>query len=443
MKISIPSLYSDYLRYIDELRAIPYYLDCLKPVERRLLIGMHETARKKFTKSAKVVGNVIGHLHPHGDASTYDALVHMQHRGLIQKQGNWGNPKKLKPSQYAAYRYTECKVNDEIDNYAFELIKYVDYGDPENLQEEQALYLSTPIPIGLIGSGIITGIACNTVCIPRYKFEDLVKRLSYLLQLDAGLNPDPVIIYPNFPGCNLYPVNGNDFETILTNGTGIIHVSPVMQVEKDGISVYGKPPVGVSSWLKEDPNKPRIFNVDDLYSKTKCFHAWFTPKQGKITQQHVDEVFKLIQTKVHVICNCVNDAGLAKLYSIDNLLRFGYNKWVNCLEKKYNNDKIGIVNKIFELKVISIIRQIVNQHAVNLKNVDTIVGIFKSTYALQYPDVTEDNIRTLCSKYTIKSLFEHHIDIQEWNIKLQEVDNILNNLATTAYTKLLNYKISM
>jgi len=60
MKRSIPSLYAEYGRYIDQFRAIPYYLDVLKPVERRILLALWETAKTKLVKSARVIGDCIG-----------------------------------------------------------------------------------------------------------------------------------------------------------------------------------------------------------------------------------------------------------------------------------------------------------------------------------------------------------------------------------------------
>ena len=74
MKKIVPALYSSYGRYIDEFRAIPNINDCLKPVERRTLYSLHKTAQK-LTKSAKVVGDIIGMYHPHGDACLHTHKV--------------------------------------------------------------------------------------------------------------------------------------------------------------------------------------------------------------------------------------------------------------------------------------------------------------------------------------------------------------------------------
>jgi len=86
MKRAIPSLYAEYGRYIDEFRAIPYHIDCLKPVERRLLFTLFNVA-KRLTKSARVIGEAIGKYHPHGDQSAYGTLVGLVRRGLDQYDG--------------------------------------------------------------------------------------------------------------------------------------------------------------------------------------------------------------------------------------------------------------------------------------------------------------------------------------------------------------------
>ncbi|MDX1699651.1 MAG: DNA gyrase subunit A, partial [Melioribacteraceae bacterium] len=90
MRKIIPVFYSEYGRYISRFRAIPLYVDALKPVERRLLLSLHEVAKNKLVKSAKVIGHVIGSYHPHGDQSAYGTLVDMVRRGLVLGEGNFG-----------------------------------------------------------------------------------------------------------------------------------------------------------------------------------------------------------------------------------------------------------------------------------------------------------------------------------------------------------------
>ena len=119
MKNIVSNLYSDYLRYTDRFRAIPWEVDMLKPVERRCLLSIHETAKTRFVKTAKVIGHIIGNYHPHGDVSIYKTLVNLVDQGYAVGQGNWGSP-GLHDDPPASYRYTEVKLEKWVEELAFE-----------------------------------------------------------------------------------------------------------------------------------------------------------------------------------------------------------------------------------------------------------------------------------------------------------------------------------
>lgn len=432
MKVSIPCLYAEYGRYTDELRMIPYYLDCLKPVERRVLFALHELPKNKFVKCARVVGDCIGKYHPHGDSSTYGSLVSLVHRQYVVPQGNFGSI-NLKQTRPAAYRYTESKLEPFVENFVFELIKYVDWGDPENLNEPQPLYLTSPVPLGLIGEGLISGISFNTTKIPRFTLPDLIKRLEYLFQKEYNPNMVPHTIIPNFPNFHIVENEVGDFENILTQGKGSIKLIPKVMVDHRGVRVYGKPPGGVTSWVKEND----LYDIIDLSSGT--FEILFSPKSGPVTQPFVDNIMELVTSKVHFICNVINSSGTVELKSIDDLLLSSYNKWHNNLKSKFEDQRDGLIGKLFELKVIAIIREIINNHNVNIHKVDNIVSIFNTTFKTKYPDVSEEHIRQACSKHSIRVLIEHQLDAQSVQIKLNEVNNTISNITTVAYQKMKDY----
>src|SRR5690606_25296318 len=107
--------YLDYAMSVIVGRAIPDARDGLKPVHRRILYAMHEMglgASTSYRKCARVVGDVLGKYHPHGDSSVYDALVRMaqdfsMRMPLVDGQGNFGS---VEGDPAAAYRYTECRL---------------------------------------------------------------------------------------------------------------------------------------------------------------------------------------------------------------------------------------------------------------------------------------------------------------------------------------------
>lgn len=436
MKISIPSLYAEYGRYTDELRMIPYFQDCLKPVERRVLYSVHQIARSSTKKSAKVVGDCIGSYHPHGDKSTYDTLVALVHRGYVEKQGNFGMI-SLDAIRAAAYRYTEVKANPFVDSFAFDLIEFVEWGDPENLGDKQPLYLGTPVPLGLIGEGIISGISFNTTKIPRFTLPDLLDRLSYLFQKELDPNTPPVTILPNLPNFDIYEQSPGEFENILTTGEGTITIIPKMMVDSFGVHVYGKPPTGVSKW--KDGAEKGYYKLIDLSSKSQFEALFQTPTEHAPDQQFVNNIYEFVTSRLKFKCNVIQKDSIVTTMSIDNLLLDSYNNWVELLKLKYIKDKTALLEKLFQLKVVAVIRDILNNHTISLQKVDNIVSIFSQYYKTNYPDITDENIRQTCNKQNIRTLIEHNIDSQSVQIKINEVDDILNDIVQFAYQKAMSY----
>ena len=435
MKYAVPCLYATYGRYTDELRAIPFHLDCLKPVERRLLYTLHKVA-KKLTKSARVVGDCIGRYHPHGDGSTYGSLISLVQRGFAVGQGNWGGV-SLKPSRAAAYRYTEVKINEVVEQIAFELINYVAWGDPENLQEEQPLYLTTPVPLGLIGSGVISGISFNTTKMPRYTLKDLITRLINAKQRQYDPSIAPVTIIPSVPNFTVEEGTPGDFEKILSTGVGSIVLKPLITADVHGVHVWGRPPGGVSSWMKNP--EEQIYNVDDM-TTGGIFEALFTPKDRvPYDQAFVNHIVKLTESKVHFKCNVVVDDGTVHTKSVDELLIGSYDNWNKCLLAKYQSDKHSLEEKLYHLKVIAIIRQIVNSHGGNLNKIEDIVQIFNQSFAQANPIISADDIRKTCSKNNIRTLIEVSIDTQTVMSKISSVQKSIDDIDNIAYNKMVGY----
>ena len=120
--------------------------DGLKLVERRVLFSEYLTARKKFTKSAEVVGYCMGKLHPHGDSSIYGSLVQLCNCGLSDYNGNFGTDIGLHEEPPAAMRYTEVKMNEDVVNMAFKHLDFVPFESLE-LPMKEPVYLATKLPL--------------------------------------------------------------------------------------------------------------------------------------------------------------------------------------------------------------------------------------------------------------------------------------------------------
>jgi DNA gyrase subunit A len=198
--------YLDYAMSVIVGRALPDVRDGLKPVHRRVLFAMHEANNvwnRPYVKCARVVGEVLGKYHPHGDTATYDALVRMaqdfsMRYTLIDGQGNFGS---IDGDSAAAYRYTECRLERLASELLADIDKEtVDFVPNYDGKEMEPTALPTRIPNLLINgsSGIAVGMATN---IPPHNLAEVVDACHALLK-----NPDidiedliKIIPAPDFP----------------------------------------------------------------------------------------------------------------------------------------------------------------------------------------------------------------------------------------------------
>src|SRR5436190_4646923 len=180
------SSYIDYAMSVIVGRAIPDVRDGLKPVHRRVLYTMDEmglASNKSFKKSARVVGDVLGKYHPHGDLSVYDALVRMVQDfslryPLVQGQGNFGS---IEGDSAAAYRYTEAKLSPIAMEMLSDIDKNtVDFGPNFDDRLEEPTVLPSGIPNLIVNgsSGIAVGMATN---IPPHNLRETVAAILHLV----------------------------------------------------------------------------------------------------------------------------------------------------------------------------------------------------------------------------------------------------------------------
>ena len=182
--------YLDYAMSVIVSRALPDVRDGLKPVHRRILYSMHETGyqwNKPYRKSARVVGDVIGKYHPHGDQSVYDALVRMvqtfsMREPLIDGQGNFGSVDGDPP---AAMRYTEVRLQKISDTLLQDLENdTVDFQDNYDNSEREPTVLPARFPNLLVNGagGIAVGMATN---IPPHNLGEVINACLAFLENPA------------------------------------------------------------------------------------------------------------------------------------------------------------------------------------------------------------------------------------------------------------------
>src|SRR5947207_9906838 len=178
--------YLDYAMSVIVGRALPDVRDGLKPVHRRVLFAMHEANtvwNRPYVKCARVVGDVLGKYHPHGDSATYEALVRMVQDfslryPLIDGQGNFGSVDGDMP---AAYRYTECRLERISQEILADIDKEtVDFVPNYDGKEMEPSVLPTRVPNLLVNgsSGIAVGMATN---IPPHNLNEVVDACLHVL----------------------------------------------------------------------------------------------------------------------------------------------------------------------------------------------------------------------------------------------------------------------
>ncbi len=208
--------YLDYAMSVIVGRALPDARDGLKPVHRRVLFAMHELNNdwnKAYKKSARIVGDVIGKYHPHGDQSVYDTIVRMaqdfsMRHMLVDGQGNFGS---VDGDNAAAMRYTEIRLAKIAHELLADLDKEtVDFGPNYDGSEKEPLVLPTRLPNLLVNGsgGIAVGMATN---IPPHNLNEVVDACLHLLK-----NPEAsidelmeIIPAPDFPTAGIiYGIQG-------------------------------------------------------------------------------------------------------------------------------------------------------------------------------------------------------------------------------------------
>ncbi|WP_087717893.1 DNA gyrase subunit A [Salinicola salarius] len=231
--------YLDYAMSVIIGRALPDVRDGLKPVHRRVLYAMHELGNdwnKPYKKSARVVGDVIGKYHPHGDSAVYDTIVRMaQHFSmrhvLIDGQGNFGS---IDGDNAAAMRYTEVRMARLSHELLADLEKdTVDWVDNYDGTERIPEVLPTKVPNLLINgaSGIAVGMATN---IPPHNMVEVINGCLALIE-DYTLTVDDLMEYipgPDFPTAGIINGRAGILEAYRT-GRGRIYVRAKHTVEFD------------------------------------------------------------------------------------------------------------------------------------------------------------------------------------------------------------------
>ncbi len=230
--------YLDYAMSVIVGRALPDVRDGLKPVHRRILFAMHEMGvewNKPYKKSARVVGDVIGKFHPHGDSAVYDAITRMVQDfslrcPLIDGQGNFGSIDGDPP---AAMRYTEVRMarltGELLKDIEKETVDFSPNYD-ESLKEPQVMPAAFPNLLVNGSSGIAVGMATN---MPPHNLSEIIDALIHLIE-NPGVSQKEFLKFvpgPDFPtGGIIYGTKG--IRDAYSTGRGVLHLRARAAVEE-------------------------------------------------------------------------------------------------------------------------------------------------------------------------------------------------------------------
>ena len=218
------SKYIDYSMSVIVSRALPDVRDGLKPVHRRVLFGMHELgvrSNSAYRKSARIVGDVLGKFHPHGDSSVYDAMVRMAQEWslrymLVDGQGNFGSVDGDNP---AAMRYTEARMRKTAEDMLIDIDKDTvdwDLNFDDTLKEPSVLPARLPQLLLNGATGIAVGMATN---MPPHNLSEVIDGITAYIKKRGDIEVDELMQYvkaPDFPtGGIIYGYDGvkSAFET--------------------------------------------------------------------------------------------------------------------------------------------------------------------------------------------------------------------------------------
>ena len=242
IETELKSSYLDYAMSVIVSRALPDVRDGLKPVHRRILFAMNEggnTPDKPYSKSARIVGDVIGKYHPHGDSAVYDALVRMAQPfsmgvPLVDGQGNFGSIDNDPP---AAMRYTESRMTKEATYLLADLDKdTVDFQDNYDGKEKEPVVLPAQFPNLLVngGGGIAVGMATN---IPPHNLGEVIDATLALID-DPLISEEAlcdIVPGPDFPTGALIMGRSGSRKALLTGrGSVIIRSKTDIEQAKNG-----------------------------------------------------------------------------------------------------------------------------------------------------------------------------------------------------------------
>jgi len=380
--------YLDYAMSVIVGRALPDVRDGLKPVHRRVLFGMHETNNvwnRPYVKCARVVGEVMGKFHPHGDSAIYDTLVRMAQDfslryPLIDGQGNFGS---IDGDSAAAMRYTECRLQKITNELTADIEKEtVDFVPNYDGKEQEPSVLPARMPNLLVNgsSGIAVGMATN---IPPHNLKEVINGcLAVLKNPETSIDELMTLIpAPDFPTAGfIYGLEGVKEGYRTGRGRVVIrartHIEDLEKGNRQAIIVdeipYQVNKTNLLTRIGELVREKKLEGISELRDESdkSGMRVVIELKRGEVAEIVLNNLYKLTQLQDSFGMNMV--ALVNDQPRLLNLKQF--------LEHFLSHRREVIVRRTrFELRKARERGHILEGLAVALSNVDEIIALIKAS----------------------------------------------------------------
>ncbi|WQR63979.1 DNA topoisomerase (ATP-hydrolyzing) subunit A [Helicobacter pylori] len=402
------SIEESYLAYSMSViigRALPDARDGLKPVHRRILYAMHElglTSKVAYKKSARIVGDVIGKYHPHGDIAVYDALVRMaqdfsMRLELVDGQGNFGS---IDGDNAAAMRYTEARMTKaseeilrDIDKDTIDFVPNYD----DTLKEPDILPSRLPNLLVNGANGIAVGMATS---IPPHRIDEIIDALVHVLENpNAGL--DEILEFvkgPDFPTGGIIYGKAGIIEAYKT-GRGRVKVRAKVHVEKTKnkeIIVLDEMPFQTNKaklveQISDLAREKQIEGISEVRDESdrEGIRVVIELKRDAMSEIVLNHLYKLttMETTFSIILLAIYNKE-PKIFTLLELLRLFLN----------HRKTIIIRRTIFELEKAKARAHILEGYLIALDNIDEIVRLIKTS---QSPEAAKN---ALMERFTLSEI---------------------------------------
>lgn len=389
--------YIDYSMSVIVSRALPDVRDGLKPVHRRVLFGMSGLGLfpgKPYKKSARIVGEVLGKYHPHGDTSVYDAMVRMAQNWslrypLVEGQGNFGSIDGDNP---AAMRYTEARLMKISEDVLADLDKNtVDFRLNFDDSLEEPTVLPTRVPLLLVNgtSGIAVGMATN---MPPHNLTEVINATCAYID-NPNIEVDELIGYiqgPDFPtGGIIYGIQG--IKDAYRTGRGRVVIRSTTEIEQTD---SGRAKIIVTETPYMVNKAEMIRKIADLINEKKIEGISYINDESDRQGTRVVIILKKEAVANVVLNNLFKQSQLQSTFSINNIaLVDGRPKLLNLKDLIHqfvkHRHNVVIRRTQFELEQAQKRAHILEGLLIAIDNIDEVIAIIR---AAQTPDEAREQL---------------------------------------------------